>query len=512
MAIAGAIRRLRPDGWRRRLHLAAASLTLKLLLLIGIFVALPIVLYGQFESADRQNREMVAQSLRRDGWLIAQGLAGLVKNQDNMPPLDLNAALEKYAGNGTILKLMFQPKPVEWAEPRFFFIASAPRVSAEQMKPDLDMLERHGILASLANSCSWDKPLDIRYRQLDGAEEILTSIVPIQTDLGCWALISANDSTTLLNSGFGKPYWQTDSVRMAALIYLLFAALAVLVALNVRRALRQFRRVAREIRRGGMGVTAFADRNTLPELASVAIDFDRLVEDLHRAASNIRRAAEDNAHAVKTPLAVIRSALQPIKTAVPPEHTRAQRAVQLIESSLSRLNNLISLAQRMGNDTADFIEAPKLRINLTSVVTETLNHARRIAPAKRIRFLRHLQRDVHVRAPENILDIVIENILDNAVGFTRPGGTITTSLSRTNLGIELTVDDDGPGVDPDKIDYIFERHFSFRPEGGMQGEPEHAGLGLWIVRQHTEALGGRVTASNRDQGGLRIHIILPPHG
>lgn len=479
------------------------------MILVGIFVALPVVLYGQFEGADRQSRELVADGLRREGWLVAQALAARLEQREDLSPGQLNAMLEKFADNGTILRLMFQPRLGETAG-GFFFVASAPRMPADQLGADLDLLGRHGILKSLGESCSWDKPVEIRYRQMDGAEEILTSVIPIQGKRGCWVLVSADNSSAMLNSAFGRPYWQTDNVRMAALIYLALAGLALLVAWRMRGALRHFRRVAGDIRRGGAGASAFADRNPLPELASVAHDFDRLVQDLHRAAANIRGTAEENAHSVKAPLAVIRSALQPLKNVVPRDDQRSQRALQLIETALGRLSALISAAQRLGNDTADFIEAPKLRINLTHVVADALHNARDISIDRHIRFIRHLEENVRVLAPDGILDIIVENILDNAVGFCRPGGTITTSLTCTARRVDLVIDDEGPGIDPAKIGHIFDRNFSFRPPGtAPAGEPAHAGLGLWIVRHHVEALGGTVEASNRDGGGLRMHVRLP---
>lgn len=510
MDIAGASRRLRFDRIRWLVIRFASSLTIKLLLLIGIFTALPIILYGQFERADGQSRNLVAESLRRNGWLVSQALAAKLEDRETMSAAELNAALDLFARDGTILKLMFQPKAGA-AAGGFYFIAASPRVPTDQTGHDLDMLAQRGILQSLSQTCTWDKPVEIRHRQMDGAEEIITSIIPIQGRQGCWVLVSADDSSALLNSAFGRPYWQTGNVRMAALIYLAFAALALLVAWRIRGALRHFRKVAREIRSGGAGAATFADRNTLPELASVAADFDRLVEDLHRAAANIRRTAQENAHAVKTPLAVIRSALQPLKAAVPAEDQRSRRATQLIETALGRLSALISAAQSLGNDTADFIEAPKLRINLTHVVADVLNNARDISMEKQIRFVRHLDENVQVQAPDGILDIIVENILDNGIGFCRPGGTISTRLTGSAQGIDLTIDDEGPGIDPSRIDQVFDRHYSFRPNGahGKKGEPAHAGLGLWIVRHHVEALGGRVTACNRAEGGLRIHVRFP---
>ncbi|MFV3129079.1 sensor histidine kinase [Niveispirillum sp. KHB5.9] len=487
-----------------------SSLSFKLVLLVGIFIALPVILYGQFEEADRQSRALVADSLRRNGWLVAQALSARLEQREDMPPSELNAMLATFADADTSLRLMFQPR-MGGAAGSFFFVASAPRVLADQMGADLDLLGRHGILQSLGESCSWDKPVEIRYRQMDGVEEILTSVIPIQGRRGCWVLVSADNSSALLNTAFGRPYWQTDNVRMAALIYLVFAGLALLMAWRMRGALRHFRRVAGDIRRGGAGAATFAARNPLPEMAPVAREFDRLVGDLHRAAANIRTTAEENAHSVKAPLAVIRSALQPLKAVAPKDDQRSQRAVQLIETALGRLSALISAAQRLGNDTADFIEAPKLPINLTHVVADALHNARDISLDRHIRFIRQLDENVQVLAPDGILDIIVENILDNAVGFCKTGGTISTTLTKTQTRVDLIIDDEGPGIDPGKIDHIFDRNFSFRPAGtgSSASEPSHAGLGLWIVRHHIEALGGTVEASNRAVGGLRMHVCLP---
>ncbi|HMA48768.1 MAG TPA: sensor histidine kinase, partial [Magnetospirillaceae bacterium] len=259
--------------------------------LVGIFIALPVVLYGQFERADRETRNLVADSLRHRGWLIAQALSPVLDQSDMSGPV-LNTQLQRLADDGTLLKLMFRPN-IKGGSGDFYFIASAPQLAAEQTGNDLDTLSQHGILKSLSDSCSWDKPVEIRHQQTNGTEEVMTSIIPITGRTGCWVLITASSSKDYLNTAYGRPFWQTDNVRMAAVIYLVFALIAVLVALNMRGALRRFRAVAREIRRGGNGAT-FASRNTLPELAGVAADFDRLVDDMHRVAQDIRRTAEDN--------------------------------------------------------------------------------------------------------------------------------------------------------------------------------------------------------------------------
>ena len=68
-----------------------------------------------------------------------------------------------------------------------------------------------------------------------------------------------------------------------------------------------------------------------------------------------------------------------------------------------------------------------------------------------------------------------------------------------------------PWIDAEKIDSVFQRYFSLRPEDGIGSDRavEHSGLGLWIVRRNVEALGGQVVAANRPGGGLSIRMVLP---
>src|SRR5882762_1971760 len=86
-ATAGGRRRARTWGWRAALRRFAASLTLKLVALVGIFVALPVVLYGQFESADHQMRTLVTRAIQDRSILIAAALTPALKETDPTVPM-----------------------------------------------------------------------------------------------------------------------------------------------------------------------------------------------------------------------------------------------------------------------------------------------------------------------------------------------------------------------------------------------------------------------------------------
>jgi two-component system sensor histidine kinase ChvG len=486
--------------------------------LIGIFVALPVVLYGQFESADRQMRDLVTRALQDRSALIADALAPTLKNIDPRSQVALNADLAKYSSDGTILKLMFQPVREHDSAGdvgRFYFVASAPQIRADELSTELDELSHRGILQRLSDACMWDATNEIRYKHPNGTFELLTSIIPIRTAAGCWVLTSTHATSEFLNTSIGRPYWETREIRVAAAIYLVLAVIALLVAISIRLSLRRFREVAAEISQGRIGDFAFSHRNVVPELSSVARDFDKLVHDLRGVSQQIRQSAEDKAHSFKTPLAAIRSALEPVRRAVPEDNRRARRALEIVDSSLARLLDLVIAAQRHDISTAELIEAPRVPADFTQLVGDAALHFREILATKDIRLIRRLDERVMVRAGRGMLEVVLQNVLENAISFSPRGGTIVVTLIANGDIVELQIDDEGPGVDPRQIAHMFERYFSSRPrevDDSNALPSEHAGLGLWIVQRNVEALGGRVGAANRIGGGLSVTITLPRNG
>jgi two-component system, OmpR family, sensor histidine kinase ChvG len=480
--------------------------------LVGIFVALPIVLYGQFESADRQMRDLVTRAIQDRSKLIGYALAPVLRKVEPGTKVALNEELAKFTSDGTVLKLMLQPasKPGEQqGNVAFYFVASAPLIRPDEVPPELDELAHRGILKKLGEACMWDASDEIRYKQPSGTVELLTSIIPIKDRSGCWVLTSTHTTSEFLNTSIGRPYWETRAVRVAAAIYLVLAVLAVLAAVSIWLSLRRFRDVANEIGQGRIGDYAFSQRNIVPELSSVAHDFDKLVIDLKRLSQQIRQSAEDNAHSFKTPLAAIQSSLAPVRRAVAIDDQRARRALEIIDSALQRLLALVNAAQRFDNNTADLIEAPRVPTNLTQIVGEATLNFREIMASRDIRLIRRLDDAVMVRAGKGMLEIVLQNVLENATSFSPRGSTILLTLTQNHDAVELQIDDEGPGIPIDKIDRVFERYFSSRPTQGNGEPPPHSGLGLWIVRRNVEALGGQVSASNRIGGGLSIAIVLP---
>ena len=119
-----------------------------------------------------------------------------------------------------------------------------------------------------------------------------------------------------------------------------------------------------------------------------------------------------------------------------------------------------------------------------------------------------VEESVVVLAQEDSLETVLENIVENAASFSKPGDHIGLAAHLVDGMAVITVDDSGPGVNEPDLERMFERYFSKRETDGANHE-DHFGVGLWIVRRNIEAIGGSVDAINREAGGLRMSITLP---
>ena len=114
-----------------------------------------------------------------------------------------------------------------------------------------------------------------------------------------------------------------------------------------------------------------------------------------------------------------------------------------------------------------------------------------------------------VHASEEDLAIVLDNLIENALHYSPPGGAVTIEFGREGEEAFLAVLDDGPGLAEGEEEALFER---FARGSASQGAPSGTGLGLAIVQTLAQRWGGQASLRTRPEGGACAEIRLPAHG
>jgi len=491
------------------------SLSLKLIALVVLFAGIPLLLYSQFRQADEEKRNIIAENLRTQGRVIAEMLKPDLTVFSETSLEKLKGRLRQIGQEEVRIKLLFRPAAMSGVK-NFFYVASSSSESMEYLSLERQELFATPVVAGLGDSCEANQPVTARFRNPDGAEEILTSIVPVLHEDGCWLVLTSSiidePAESLL---LGGAYWKQPEVVLAALVLLISALFVLSLFMNIWLGLRRFARLAREISANASEAGSFAERNQVPELESVAHDFDRLVGSLRRSAQVVRELAEENTHAIKGLLAVIAQSIEPLKRAGPLLDARGRRALELIENSVERLDEIVSQARDIETAEADLMAASRSPVDVMALLSTLAAAYRGQAAEREVEVAVSGTGRAMVVANPAQLETAIENIIDNALSFSPRGGRVTIDVERKDRQVVIRITDDGPGVAESDLERIFDRSVSLRPavecgDGVGAAAVKHYGIGLWIARRNITHADGALRAFNSSRG-LSLEITLPAH-
>ncbi|SEB20425.1 sensor histidine kinase [Variovorax sp. YR216] len=250
------------------------------------------------------------------------------------------------------------------------------------------------------------------------------------------------------------------------------------------------------------------------ELQPVAETINSFVRELRAHSEAQRRFIADAAHQLRTPLALQASQIEYAR------YTRQHRGEwetrradmdamwMAMQTSNRRLvdvtNKLLLLAQAEHRDASESLE----RVDLAAAALHGIEQLAALADRRRIDL--GMERPagddpLWVRAQPALLDALVSNLVDNALRYTQEEGRVTVRLRRLGDEVELSVEDNGPGIPAEAIERVFERFYR------VSQNTEGTGLGLAIVREIARAFGAAVSlTSNEDsRTGLRATVVFP---
>ena len=278
----------------------------------------------------------------------------------------------------------------------------------------------------------------------------------------------------------------------AAVMTVLSILLAGTIAGPVRRLADGADRVRRRIR-SRIEIPDFTRRRD--EIGHLSGTLRDMTNALYTRIEAIESFAADVAHELRNPLTSLRSAVETLPLAKTEESRK--RLLEVIEHDVKRLDRLISDisdASRLDAELQRQEARPVDLARLLDALVKAANEIRTDDVEVTLAFEGGKPDDFQVPGHDSRLGQVVSNLIDNARSFSPPGGKVRITARKLKNEVEITVDDDGPGIPPDALEKVFERFYTDRPD---QGFGQNSGLGLSISKQIIEGHGGTIRAENR---------------
>ena len=230
------------------------------------------------------------------------------------------------------------------------------------------------------------------------------------------------------------------------------------------------------------------------EVGQLAAALDSYAERLQHLVERDREFNADVSHELRSPLTVITGATELLLAQPdlePKMRTRLLRIARAARQSADITTALLHLVR-----AEQGIDKDSSAANVGEIVDEVVHLYEPLIGNKELK-LRVSQTDrVSVIAPESVVAVTVGNLVGNAMRYTQEGEVVVTIGNG-----RVRVEDTGPGIPPEEIEHVFERHYR-----GQNISGKGAGLGLAIVKRLCELYGWSIHFSNRSSGGLRAEL------
>ncbi len=291
-------------------------------------------------------------------------------------------------------------------------------------------------------------------------------------------------------------------MRVFGVATLVNVVLSLLLSSTIANPLRRLSAAAIRVRRGGA-----KEREEIPdfsarqdEIGNLSIALRDMTSALYDRIDAIESFAADVSHELKNPLTSLRSAVETLPLAKSDDSKK--RLMDVIQHDVRRLDRLISDISDASRLDAELARSDAKSLDLEVLLRDMIEISRQVGHSKKAVEIEYIVDRKPANKAKFIVDghdlrigQIITNLIENARSFVPiDTGKITVRLTRTRMRCVIYIEDNGPGIQAEDIDRIFERFYTDRPES--EGFGQNSGLGLSISRQIAEAHGGSLRAEN----------------
>jgi len=293
------------------------------------------------------------------------------------------------------------------------------------------------------------------------------------------------------------------ALRVVVPLILLLPVMAAFAAWIVGRGLAPLRQVTAEVQRRDVSSLNPLAVEKLPlEIAPLMHELNRLLSRLQSSFSAQRDFIADAAHELRSPLTALKVQLQLLDRAPDPGARREarERLGAAVERSIHLVEQLLTLARSDYGNPA----GPPGPVDLAEVAAAAIADAAPLAASRTIDIVLDAEAQGRVTGDPEALRTLARNLIDNAVRYTPPGGTVRVRCAASADVPTLEVADTGPGIPAAERARVFDRFYR-HPTAATGG----SGLGLAIVAAIANRHAARITLDDAAGGGLKVTVQFP---
>jgi two-component system sensor histidine kinase CreC len=335
----------------------------------------------------------------------------------------------------------------------------------------------------------------------DPYSSVLFVAAPIMAKGQISGVLTVAKPTTNINSFIAQA--QPRIVKVVVVSVAIAVMLGYLVALWITRPIQRLTDYANAVRDGQPAAFPRLDRTEIGTMGRALQKMQTALE----GKAYVERYVQQLTHELKSPLSAIRGSAELLEEKVPEE--RRRRFLTHIRTEAGRIQDIVDRMLTL----AALENNPHLlrtrRIQVADLVNAVIESKRPLLIAKIIEVATDIAGSARVNGDEFWIHQAVANLVQNAIDFSRPGGTITIAARTDGPMLRLSVEDGGTAIPVYAQEKIFEKFYSLkRPDSGRKS----TGLGLNLVRQVAVLHNGDIRLHNREGQGVRAVLSLPISG
>jgi two-component system sensor histidine kinase BaeS len=242
------------------------------------------------------------------------------------------------------------------------------------------------------------------------------------------------------------------------------------------------------------------------ELGQLAEDFNHMAETLESFENQRRQWLSDISHELGTPLSVLRGEIEAIQDGV---REMTPERLESLHDEVMQLNRIVEDLKLINRAEAGALELRKEEFSAVELLSRTASSFQTRFETHQIQVTRDFGQtlDIMIQADPDRIRQVFENLMENVIRHGDGPAILSLSARKANSQLELSLCDNGPGVDPKMLPHLFDRFF--RADESRSRVSGGSGLGLAICKNLVEAHGGQIEAQENRPRGLCIRLTLP---